>query len=110
MDLRPGDRVGLIRGLVPEKSIVKFLGYGTYLGQEVPPEDIPGSSQFPQHKFMLDSGEIAWGFEVWWSSEDEMKNRILGFEDSGWNIQLVQIGAERALHKGREGYEASTEA
>lgn len=75
-----GSRVGAIRDA--NKNVVNLYGYGVYVGNEVPPK---GVSIFGielneigrrNPKIVLDSGEIIWGCQCWWGSEESVKRAI----------------------------------
>lgn len=65
-------RVGAI--LSQNKGIVKFLGYGQYVGN-VACERLGG---MPNPKIELDSGETVWGCECWWGPEEKIKTVLTG--------------------------------
>ncbi len=73
-----GDRVGAFLSVVNGRGL--FLGYGTYVGDEVPPNEGHGSwtaflagVRRANPKLVLDSGEVVWGCECWWGPENEIK-------------------------------------
>ena len=65
-----------------------FLGYGTYVGDEVPP-DLGGQSLTSilaargqrNPKILLESGDVVWGCECWWGPkaviEEQLKGRTI---------------------------------
>ena len=63
---------------------VHLLGYGVYVGDEVPGPEVGGLGEFVRTlghtnpKIVLDSGKVVWGCECWWGSEDEMVRKIAG--------------------------------
>lgn len=75
-----GTRVGCV--LSADENTVKFIGYGTYEGEEVPPEDATGMGAILHElgrenpKIKLDDGGVAWGCECWWGSEEKVKELI----------------------------------
>src|SRR6185437_10617072 len=96
-----GTRVGAIFSV--EDDVVRFLGYGVYEGDfEYPgtalksfeetypsfltkwnPEQLEQARQlFEAFRFnpriKLDNGEVVWGRECWWGSEEEVKTKIDG--------------------------------
>lgn len=72
-----GDRVGAI--LSAKEGVVRFLGFGTYMGKEVPPENVGGFNiGLPNPKILLDNGEVVWGCECWWGPEEKVKKEIEG--------------------------------
>lgn len=76
-----GDRVGAI--LDRNEKQTRLLGYGVYQGQEVPPREVAGewsNLQIPNPKILLDNGDVVWGLECWWGSEEEIKELIKGLK------------------------------
>jgi len=69
-----GHRVGAI--LKADKDNVWLIGYGTYQGDEQPPEEI--GLPFPNPKIVLDDESVVWGCECWWGEEDRIKESIAG--------------------------------
>lgn len=69
MRVKIGERIGAI--LSATNDTVSFLGYGKYVGNEVPPE-------FPieNPKLQLDNGQTVWGYQCWWASEYQTKQII----------------------------------
>ena len=68
-----GSRVGAI--LSAKEGVVRFFGYGEYVGDEIPPEDTSYIT-WPNPKIVLDNGEVVWGFQCWWGSEERIKEII----------------------------------
>lgn len=108
-DIRPGDRVGAMLG--SDGKTVRFLGYGTYLGEEVPPLETTITSLLckvshdhkrPNPKIQLDNGDIVWGCETWWGDEEAFKRRIYQWEETGFTITTVSIHEARAAAVERE--------
>ena len=76
MTRQVGARVGAMLGA--RDKTVRFLGYGVYQGDEVPPENIGGFNMgFPNPKIVLDNGKVVWGCECWWGAEDQDTHRTL---------------------------------
>ncbi|MFA7637420.1 MAG: hypothetical protein WCX81_06625 [Monoglobales bacterium] len=69
-----GDRVGAI--LSADKDEVRLLGYGTYLGDEVPPDGFMHEIGHQNPKIQLDNGDIVWGYQCWWGDEEQVKKKI----------------------------------
>jgi hypothetical protein len=65
-----GIRVGAI--LKANKDVVHLLGYDVYDG------DLTGGpfKDVPNPRITLDSGEVVWGCECWWGSEEKVKESI----------------------------------
>lgn len=72
----PGTRVGAI--LSADKETVRLLGYGTYIGNEIPPEGPLHKIGIPNPKIQLDNGDVVWGYQCWWGDEEEVKCSIGG--------------------------------
>jgi hypothetical protein len=95
MTRQVGARVGAMLGA--RDKTVRFLGYGVYQGDEVPPENIGGFNMgFPNPKIVLDSGKVVWGCECWWGAEDGMKTKIENWLKAGYEIVEVDIDEARA--------------
>ena len=81
---RIGDRIGAI---LSQDEVVNLLGYGVYLGDEVPPPEVGGFNiGLPNPKLQLDNGDIVWGCECWWGDEKSVKKSI-----EGATINVVSI-------------------
>lgn len=87
VNVSKGDRVGVMWGATATE--IQFLGYGTYLGDEIPEALSMHSIENP--KIQLDTGQIVWGYEVWWSDEEAMRRRVRDWENSGFTITMVDI-------------------
>jgi hypothetical protein len=67
---------------------VQFLGYGEYLGKELPSEEMANSlggmvqlareMNLPTPVIHLDCGDTVYGFECWWSPAEEMEKKLVG--------------------------------
>ena len=90
-----GERVGAI--LSADESGVKFLGYGTFEGEFVPPKEVGGLGVFlnelnvPNTKITLDNGKVVWGCECWWAPEAEMKQKLEGKTIIETDIDVVRL-------------------
>lgn len=72
-----GTRVGAMVSATDTE--VRMFGYGIYEGNEIPPSDVQGRSvpmTYPNPKIKLDSGEVVWGCECWWGSEETIKAKV----------------------------------
>lgn len=69
-----GDRIGAV--LSADESTVKLLGYGTYVGDEVPPTGLAHDMNLPSPNLQLENGRTVWGFQCWWGSEEAVKKMI----------------------------------
>ena len=82
-----GTRVGAIQSM--KDGIVKFYGYGTYQGDNVPSKEINpifSSLEITNPEIKLDSGDTVWGFECWWGPEEKIKTMIKDL-----TIEIVKI-------------------
>lgn len=85
-----GDRVGAI--LSASSTEVNLIGYGTYQGEHVPPEDASGFNLgHPNPKLVMDDGTVVWGCECWWGDEDAVKKRFAGLK-----VVPVDMAVKRA--------------
>lgn len=75
-----GDRIGALRNA--DKGTVYLLGYGTYQGEEVPPDDVMGPIGrlglygVKNPKLVMDDGTVVWGCECWWGSPEKIAEMI----------------------------------
>lgn len=75
-----GDRVGAVESANMDE--VYLLGYGRYMGEEIPPPEISlaglllSSLGHATSKILLDNGKIVWGCECWWGAEAKVKASI----------------------------------
>lgn len=94
---KEGDRVGVMLGGNAERKVVRFLGYGEYIGETVPPKSVGGFNVgLPNPTLKLDSGKVCYGCETYWGTEDGMKDRLAKWRDDGWQIEIVDIDDARA--------------
>ena len=85
---KPGDRVGaILSGTGGDNPTVQFLGYGTYVGDEVPDADAAGwvaealrEAGATNPKSVLDNGDVVWGCECWFGEESAFDRRFAGCE------------------------------
>ena len=59
-----GDRVGAVLRTTPTE--VYLIGYGTFMGHEVPPTGMLHDHKIPNPKIQLDNGKVVWGYQCWW--------------------------------------------
>ncbi len=74
-----GDRIGAV--LSSKNDVVKFLGYGTYQGDHVPPPEVKMWGEpltHPNPKLVLDNGDEVYGCECWWGSEAAVVKHLVG--------------------------------
>jgi hypothetical protein len=103
--VKVGARVGCWLSIVGKSGL--FLGWGTYVGEEVPPNE--GHSSLSAYlsglrqtnpKIVLDSGDVVWGCECWWGPEEQVKAERAKME------KVIDITmAEARLGKIPEGFE-----
>lgn len=102
MVAQTGERVGAV--LRAEEFVVEFLGYGVYVGDEVPPEEkdrgrsiagILAEVQCPSPKLVLDNGAVVWGCECWWAPEAQIEKRLHKWREQGWEIRNISIKEAR---------------
>lgn len=83
--MKIGDDVGCCISMTPEEAL--FLGYGTYVGDEVPP-DLGGRSLTSMlaaqgqknPKILLETGDVVWGCECWWGPKAAIDAQLQGKE------------------------------
>lgn len=89
-----GDRVGAM--LSANNTQVHLIGYGTYQGDHIPPDDIGGFNiGLANPKLVMDDGTVVWGCECWWGSETAVRSKIGGRE-----VVQVNLAQERASRRG----------
>lgn len=100
-NVKVGERVGAI--LDSDDKTVRLFGFGTYEGDEIPPDlNDDFSSCFHSEgicnpKIKLDSGQIVWGFECWWGPEANIVKMIGNRE-----VVHVDVDARRADIEARQ--------
>lgn len=75
-------RVGAV--LSSNEEHVSFLGWGEYVGDEVPPANTDPESfmtllhenDIPNPKIVLDNGSVVWGCQCWWGPEQKILDWI----------------------------------
>jgi len=92
-------RVGVI--LSADKKEVQFLGYGVYVGNEVPDETAIGmlpemlrQENSPNPKIVLDNGDVVYGCECYWSAEDDIKQFIAKEKRQIVEVRMSDIRAK----------------
>lgn len=86
-----GQRVGAILG--SKDGVVRFFGYGVYVGDEVPPEEAGGFNfGQPNPRIDLDSGETVYGCECWWGAEESIKEKISAYE----KVEIITVSDARS--------------
>jgi len=102
-----GDRVGAI--VSSKGQTVNIFGYGIYLGDQVPTDEVifmggrytemaPG---LKNPAIRLDNGDVVFGCECWWGSEEKVRQKI---GDREVRVISVQEYRRRGLDilKGKE--------
>lgn len=85
-----GDRIGAILG--SDGKVVRWLGYGVYEGDFVPPKEIGGFNLgFPNPRLKLDNGDVVWGCECWWGSEKGIIEQLEKYRANGYTITTTSI-------------------
>lgn len=87
-----GMRVGAV--LSADENIVKFLGYGTYAGEEIPPDGFLHDIGVSNPKIILDNGDVVWGHQCWWGDEEKVK-RVIGERE----VVVVSLAGESDSEK-----------
>jgi len=78
-------RVGAILGA--NDGICEFLGYGVYVGDEIPTEavgffaEVLKKGKITNPKIVLDSGKVVYGCECWWGDEEEVKKTLASMKE-----------------------------
>ena len=98
---KEGIRVGAILGGSKETKIVKFLGYGKYVGDHPPVEAVGwmaeslAKSNVPNPKIELDNGEVVYGCECWWGVEAGVKEKLAKYTEAGYEVVEVKMSDVR---------------
>jgi len=91
-----GDRVGAILCTNDEEGVLELLGFGTYEGEEFPETAVGFMAELvieaghKNPKIKLDNGDVVWGCECWWGSEEKIRRSL-----EGWNVKEVRIADAR---------------
>jgi hypothetical protein len=90
-----GERVGAILGSNKDGSI-DFFGYGVYEGDFIPLEavgfvaDIIREMKHTNPRIRIDNGQIVYGSECWWGSEDKVMKMLEGKVVNKVSIETVR--------------------
>lgn len=81
---KQGTRVGAVAH--EDQNVVYVFGYGVYEGHFVLPDGVTGpvgaladaarAAEIENPRIRLDNGDVVWGCECWWGSEEEVKEKI----------------------------------
>lgn len=75
-----GERIGAVRNA--DQGTAYLFGFGTYQGDEVPPDDVQGPFGriglfgVKNPKLVMDDGTVVWGCESWWGDEARVRKMI----------------------------------
>lgn len=75
--MEKGTRVGAVHSA--DATTVKLYGFGIYEGEEIPPKEVNellSEIGISNPKIRLDNGNIVWGCQCWWGSEEKVKKMI----------------------------------
>jgi hypothetical protein len=92
--MKANDRVYAV--LCDDAESISLIGYGTYVGDEVPDEAAAGLAGFLRGvvkvnpRFVMDDGSVVWGCECWWGPQADFENMI-----AGRKVINVDMAAER---------------
>lgn len=79
-----------------DDSRVRLLGFGNYVGDEVPTGAVGRLAQIairmnrPNPKIVLDSGKVVWGCECWWGDESRWPEFLKGRAVVGEDIENIR--------------------
>ncbi len=96
-------RVGAI--LDSDNEVCRFLGYGVYEGNFVPDENAGGLAALcltisrPNPRIRLDNGDVVWGGECWWGSEDAIRTELEKKRTAGIQVVEVRIADARKTER-----------
>jgi len=85
--------------LKADERKVHLIGYGKYVGDEIPDEHCGGfGGTLREHciknpKLVLEDGTVVWGCECWWGDAEKAHKHIGNRE-----VIRVDMRAERAKH------------
>lgn len=69
-----------------------LLGFGVYAGDYTPEQ-----WRLRVPKIVLDSGEVVWGSEVWWSLEADIRRQLALWRHSGVPVDSVTLEDVRGV-------------
>lgn len=93
-----GKRVGCI--LEADEKVIKFLGFGTYVGDEIPDANTGGfgsllhANKIPNPKIVLDNDKVVFGCECWWGSMEQVKEQLSGERKVVW-VDIDEVRKNR---------------
>ena len=88
-------RVGALLGY--KDGVVELLGYGTFEGNFMLPEEACGFN-FGQDnlRIRLDNGDVVWGCECWWGEEERFKKMYI---ETAKEVKIISIAEARERGK-----------
>jgi len=95
-------RVGVVLHVDEKEKIVQLIGFGEFIGHEVPDEKAKGLCPVLRKlgkknpKIQLDNGKIVWGGECWWTNETETKELLNELKQNNFKIINVDIDDVRS--------------
>ena len=95
--MKVGERVGAILG--HSNNVLSFLGYGVYVGDEVPitaagqVAEIMVEEGISNPKIRLDNGKIVWGCECWWGGEASVKKQVEKAANAG--VEVIEVDIDK---------------
>ncbi len=100
--MKINERVGAINGTSDEGKVLSIFGFGVYLGDKVPDKEVGGfmgeelrKQKIENPTIKLDNGNITYGCECWWGSEDSIKKQIEVYKKEGYTVKEVLIANVR---------------
>jgi hypothetical protein len=105
--IRVGDRVGAVLSADLETKTVKLLGYGRYMGRDIPSAEAVGfmaeyarQQELDTPVLYLDDGGIVFGCECFWEREESIKQKIQMARAAGFKVVQRDMGQVRQVYRG----------
>lgn len=93
--MKPGERVGVLIRVSSEEKIAIHMGFGIYEGYHVPEKnqglDLFHDNNIRNPRIKLDTGEIVWGCQVWWGSEEKVKDNMKMWEEENFTVEQWNV-------------------
>jgi hypothetical protein len=106
--VKPGIRVAAI--LSSNGKNINFIGYGKYVGDDVPGLEAVGPMAEAMRKngqknpkIILDNGDVVWGCECWWGDADDFEKKFAGRKLNQVDLNKFRQDARIALASRRGG-------
>lgn len=112
--MEKGTRVGAL--MSADETSVKFFGWGTYEGHEVPGPEAGGMGPLVRTmnrtnpKIVLDSGKVVWGCECWFGPEDKVREMLGDRKIEEMDIEAVRAEVAAAAAETQPEEAAPTKA